>query len=135
MAGLMQKSHIIGEGYGSCHRWQRGATAQVGSFSALKETWYYCAVCGAEFAHQYGVIPDIFAAIRRAGVAADCDARRRDSKARASREKAAAAGPSIQYRCLRCGAKGAMALEDIGPKGACRRIATCAPCGKRHDIW
>lgn len=65
------KSNIFGKGYGDSHQWIRGGTNQVGSDWMYKATYYECP-CGARFSHPYDIIPNIFEAIRQAGVADKC---------------------------------------------------------------
>ncbi len=40
-----------------------------------RHTHYVCRVCGVAFAHKYNHTPDIFAAIREAGVPGECSGR------------------------------------------------------------
>jgi hypothetical protein len=67
-----RRSWIVGKGHGSCHRWVRGATAQVGSNAPSKQTAYYCGDCGEQFVHWYATTPDIFVAMKAAGVPDRC---------------------------------------------------------------
>ena len=67
-------SHILGEGYGSCHNWERGHTAQVGSGWGTKQTAYRCINCKAVFNHFYDNVPDIFEAMENQLVEDQCPA-------------------------------------------------------------
>jgi hypothetical protein len=69
MSPAPETSHIRGEGFGSSHDW-RGDTPQDNS----KRTFYKCAGCGATFCHHYDAEPNIFAAMRLAGVVDQCRA-------------------------------------------------------------
>lgn len=70
------RSAVCGNGHGSSHAWVRGATAQVGAAAAArKSTAYRCSACGAQFVHYYDLVPNIFDAIERAGVADQCPQR------------------------------------------------------------
>ena len=57
-------SDVRGEGFGSDHRWKRGLTVAAMSTRELKGTLYVCESCGFRFAHRYGMIIDIFDAMR-----------------------------------------------------------------------
>jgi hypothetical protein len=59
-------SAIVGTGHGASHNWARGYT------SPMQNTAYRCRDCGAGFVHWYEVTPDIFDAMRLAGVADRC---------------------------------------------------------------
>lgn len=69
-------SDIYGNGYGSKHDWVRGHTNQsyLGQVYSYKDkaTMYTCKNCGQTFSHQYGVISDIFEAIKQSGVTEEC---------------------------------------------------------------
>lgn len=58
-------SDIHGSGFGSKHNWHRHFTR------ANKSTPYTCD-CGASFTHWYDETPNIFQAIKEAGVPEDC---------------------------------------------------------------
>ena len=58
-------SHIVGSGWGSDHEWKRGYTG------GDKGTPYQCE-CGASFVHWYDETPDIFEAMKLAGVPEHC---------------------------------------------------------------
>jgi len=58
-------SDIYGKGYGSAHDWQY-------CWSSWKTSVYQCARCGHKFAHAYDCIPDIFEAMKRQSVPAEC---------------------------------------------------------------
>lgn len=66
-----KKSDISGSGYGDSHQWIRGGTNQVGADWMSKASYYGCP-CGATFSHAYDIIPDIFEAMRQAGVPEEC---------------------------------------------------------------
>ncbi len=67
-------SDIDGTGYGSCHLWVRGKTAQVGAAPPeLKWTSYRCSNCGEIFIHRYALIRNIFEAMEKANVKNTCD--------------------------------------------------------------
>jgi len=69
----LRRSAICGEGYGNCHLWVRGRTAQVGSgYPQEKRTQYTCANCDAGFYHYYDLVPDIFEAMEKAEVKNSC---------------------------------------------------------------
>ena len=70
---MKKTSQISGQGYGDKHNWQRGSTAQVGATPWDKGTGYHCEDCGAGFNHAYDLIPDIFEAIKEAGVSEECE--------------------------------------------------------------
>lgn len=70
-------SQVWGDGYGDSHIWIRGETLgrnAAGEVPDLVErnTAYHCSVCGAYFKHYYCVTPDIFKAIKQAGIASQC---------------------------------------------------------------
>jgi hypothetical protein len=68
------RSDIYGTGYGSSHTWKRGETRQL-PYDAdyrLKATSYTCTACNTIFYHYYDTTPDIFAAIKQAGIADTC---------------------------------------------------------------
>jgi hypothetical protein len=58
-------SDINGEGFGSDHLWHYESTPSNASY-------YKCARCFWPFAHAYNHEPDIFAAMRAAGVPDKC---------------------------------------------------------------
>ena len=64
-------SDIHGVGYGSGHNWKRGDTANVGSWGTKCTTWK-CMDCNQEFNHYYDDCPDIFEAIKDAGITQVC---------------------------------------------------------------
>ncbi len=64
-------SDISGKGYGDSHNWIRGGTNQVGSNWMKKATYYVCP-CGVIFSHAYDIIPDIFEAMKQAGIPEKC---------------------------------------------------------------
>jgi hypothetical protein len=71
------KSAIIGKGYGSNHNWKKleNKWNEDGSFGLKeheKETNYECRDCGIPFKHRYGLILNVFAAIRHAGIPEEC---------------------------------------------------------------
>lgn len=62
-------SDIFGEGYGSCHDWQRDITD---TFGGEKGTRYFCRNKDASFVHLYDVEPDIFKAMEEREVPQTC---------------------------------------------------------------
>ncbi len=68
-----QESEINGSGYGDGHCWLRVFTPQAGG-APIRErrTYYLCRRCGAKFTHFYACAPDIFEAMRDAGVRDAC---------------------------------------------------------------
>lgn len=66
------KSDILGDGYGSAHLWMRTSTAQVGSNSLEKRSYYKCRFCSSIFVHFYDQVPNIFEAMKRKGVSETC---------------------------------------------------------------
>lgn len=70
-----RKSAIRGTdgNYGVSHYWRYDGTAQVGGApAAARRSEYHCEDCAAEFTHRYELEPNIFAAMRRAGIADRC---------------------------------------------------------------
>lgn len=59
------QSEINGEGWGSDHLWHYEATPS-------RTSYYKCARCFWPFAHSYNHTPDIFKAMREAGVPNAC---------------------------------------------------------------
>ena len=59
-------SEVYGTGYGSAHDWRRTNKA-----TAAKHE-YRCQKCGEYFAHEHGVVANIWTAIKRAGVREEC---------------------------------------------------------------
>lgn len=67
-------SDITGTGHGSAHNWKRGDT------TPYKTTSYTCRSCGDAFIHAYDDIPNIFEAIKVAGVSEYCTVTREDEE-------------------------------------------------------
>lgn len=59
-------SHIIGKGWGDSHEWRAGWTGPS------KGTPYKCEACDARFTHFYDNVPNIFTAMKLAGVPNEC---------------------------------------------------------------
>ena len=76
MQGEQIMSAISGNGYGSSHNWARGHTTQsnVEVNHGDNATYFECEDCGEYFRHYYHSTPDIFEAIRNAGVPDKCSA-------------------------------------------------------------
>lgn len=58
--------HIHGTGHGDAHNWVNHGT------SVYRSTYYRCQDCGTQFWHDYGIIADIFKAMKKAGVPIKC---------------------------------------------------------------
>jgi len=61
-----KRSAINGDGHGSAHNWEYIDT------SPFKVSEYRCRDCSAFFRHFYDDVPDIFMAMERQGIAAEC---------------------------------------------------------------
>jgi len=59
-------SDITGTGHGNAHDWENCGTAPY------KVTYYSCRKCGAKFEHRYDEEPEIFEAMKKSGVGAEC---------------------------------------------------------------
>ncbi len=60
---------------GTNHNWEYGSTLQWGAHGAPWEsaqTVYHCIDCGVEFIHYYHNLPDIYEAMRYAGIPEEC---------------------------------------------------------------
>ncbi len=66
-------SHINGSGFGSDHNWVAGGTTQSPNVPyGTNSTYYECADCLQHFSHYYHSTPDIFEAIKNAGITEKC---------------------------------------------------------------
>jgi hypothetical protein len=66
------ESDILGNGYGTCHNWEKITTFQVGSTSHLKGTNYKCRQCHMLFLHRYAYIPNIYKAMESENIPNEC---------------------------------------------------------------
>ena len=60
-------SHIHGSGYGFGHEWRYHGTTHA------RVSYYRCAACGCEFAHNYPRVPEIGRAMYEFGVPELCE--------------------------------------------------------------